>query len=127
MTESEMIEYLTNHGYKVEQNPIVTYKVELTFAGYRGGSVDVEVDAPQGVDEDTILTQVFEDIDIYDLLEVSSVEDEGDGEFAVTLNFGGYLGYDSTYYVDADDEDEAIDFAMEEAKDDISVESFEEV
>ena len=127
MNEADMIRELKKRGYKVEKLPDVTYKVELTFAGYRGGSVDVEVDAPQGLDEDTILTQVFEDIDIYDLLEVSSVEDEGDGEFAVTLNFGGYLGYDSTYYVDADDEDEAIDFAMEEAKDDISVESFEEV
>lgn len=127
MNDNEMIEYLRKHGYKVEQNPMTTYRLEISFAGMRNSTETFEIDAPVGVDEDYLLTKLLEEEDIYDFLEVTEVEDLGDGEYEVTINFGGYIGVDSFYTVDADDEDEAADFAIEEAKDDISIDSFEDI
>jgi len=127
MNDNEMIEYLKRHGYKVEQNPMTTYRIELSFAGMINSTESFEIEAPVGVDEDYLLERLFEEEDIYDFLEVTEVEDLGDGEYEVTINFGGYIGIDNTYTVDADDEDEAADFAIEEAKDDISIDSFEDI
>lgn len=43
-------------------------------------------------------------------------------DYTVEVNFGGYIGADETYEITASDEDEAIQMALEEAKDDLSIE-----
>lgn len=42
--------------------------------------------------------------------------------YRVTVNFGGYIGCDTTYEVYAEDEDDAIEKARELALDDCSFE-----
>lgn len=42
--------------------------------------------------------------------------------YNVTVNFGGYIGCDTTYQVYADDEDDAIEQARELALEDCSFE-----
>ncbi len=43
-------------------------------------------------------------------------------DYRVTVNFGGYIGCDTTYEVYADDEDDAIEQARELALEDCSFE-----
>ena len=42
--------------------------------------------------------------------------------YTVSVNFGGYIGCDEEYTVDANSEEEAIDLAMDEAMEDLSFE-----
>lgn len=42
--------------------------------------------------------------------------------YTVSVNFGGYIGCDKEYTVDADSEEEAMDLAMNEAMDDLNFE-----
>lgn len=48
-------------------------------------------------------------------------------EYRVVINFGGYIGCDNEYFVDAETRDEAIEEALEMARDDLSVEEVEDV
>ena len=42
--------------------------------------------------------------------------------YTVSVNFGGYIGCDKEYTVDANSEEEAIDLAMDKAMEDLSFE-----
>ena len=42
--------------------------------------------------------------------------------YTVSVNFGGYIGCDKEYTIDANSEEEAIDLAMNEAMEDLSFE-----
>ena len=42
--------------------------------------------------------------------------------YTVSVNFGGYIGCDEEYTVDANSEEEAIDLAMDKAMEDLSFE-----
>lgn len=48
-------------------------------------------------------------------------------DYEVVVNFGGYIGADETFSVEAEDEDDAIVKAEELARDELSVENIEEV
>ena len=48
-------------------------------------------------------------------------------EYRVIINFCGFIGCDNEYVVDAESRDEAIEEALEMARDDLSVEEVEEV
>lgn len=128
MTEQEMIEALRRKGYTVKMNPIVTYCVEIGFAGIIGASETVSVDAPSGLDEDGLMSFMLDSSEyqgnLKDLLGVESVEDMGDGDYVVTFNFGGYVGVENEYSEYALDEDEAVEAALEEALQDFTIEDF---
>lgn len=47
--------------------------------------------------------------------------------YTVTVNFAGYIGADEDYDVTEANEDDAIDAALEQARDDLSVEDIEEI
>lgn len=53
-------------------------------------------------------------------LTVEDIEDNGDGSYTVSISFGG-IGTDEQYYVDAEDESEAEELALEEAKDNLEI------
>ena len=46
--------------------------------------------------------------------------------YTVTISFGGFIGCDSTYEVEANSREEAEEIALDEARWDLSVESVEE-
>lgn len=46
--------------------------------------------------------------------------------WTVTINFGGFIGCDNEYTVDAETREEAIEEALEMARDDIEVVDVEE-
>lgn len=46
--------------------------------------------------------------------------------WVVTINFGGFIGCDNEYTVDAETREEAIEEALEMARDDIEVVDVEE-
>ena len=48
-------------------------------------------------------------------------------KYKVTINFGGYIGCENEYVVDAESKEDAIEEALEMAFDDLSVEEVEEV
>ena len=48
-------------------------------------------------------------------------------EYKVVVNFGGFIGCDIEYSVDAESRDEAIEEALEMAQDELSVEVVEDV
>lgn len=48
----------------------------------------------------------------------------GDREFTFSVNFGGYIGAEENYTVYATDAEEAEQLAVEEAKDDLTVEDW---
>jgi hypothetical protein len=56
-----------------------------------------------------------------DDLYVEDVEDNGDGDYTVTVGFAGFIGSENEYNVVASDEDEAEAEAIEEAKNDLEV------
>lgn len=54
-------------------------------------------------------------------LSAENIEDDGDGQYTVTINFAGYIGSDEDYTVYAESEEEAEQLALEEAKNDLEV------
>lgn len=54
-------------------------------------------------------------------LSVENIEDDGDGQYTVTVNFAGCIGSDEDYTVYAENEEEAELLALEEAKNDLEV------
>lgn len=51
----------------------------------------------------------------------------GDILFKVSVNFGGYVGAEETYEVYADNAEEAEEIAIQEAKDDLSIEDWAQI
>jgi len=46
--------------------------------------------------------------------------------YRITLNFGGYIGCENEYYVEADSREEAEELARQEALDDLEIVDVEE-
>ena len=86
------------------------YLIDVTFCGYIG--TDQQYTEYADSEEDAIDQALDE---AKDDLEVTDVVDNGDGTYDVQVNFAGYIGVDNTYVVDADDEDEAAELALEDA------------
>lgn len=105
----------------------VPYEVEVIFNGYMGASETIRVAARVGITEDELHGVINEYYygDLIDLLEVADVEDIGDDDWEVTINFNGYVGCDNTYTVFAEDSESAIDHALFDAILDFSIVDFE--
>ena len=115
-------------AFPVRQSARVRYDVELTFCGMIGASESISVLARAGItDEEEMWSLMLEDYDndLMDLLEVTEVDELGDDDWDVTVNFGGYIGCDEVYNISgASDEEEASYVALHEAVYDFSIESF---
>jgi len=92
------------------------YEVVVGFAGYIGVEETYTVDADT---EDE--ARVFALDEAKDDLTVEDVVDLDDGEYEVTVGFGGYIGAEETYTVAADNEGEAEELGLDEAAFDLSV------
>ena len=103
-----------------------TYTVELSFNGMIGVSETIEIDAPPGLNEDSLmeLLRTTYEYELDSLLELDEVTDEGDGDYEVSLTFSGYIGTETYYNVSADDEDDAEMEARNEAIWDFDIVSY---
>jgi len=97
------------------------YVVTVNFGGFIGADVEYEVSADSEEEaEEASLEAAAEDLTVDDIV------DEGDGNWTVTVGFAGMVGVGNDYDVTGDDEDEASEAAIEEAKWDLEVDSVEE-
>lgn len=101
------------------------YDVVVSFGGYIGAEEELTIYAKVGEDaEEDIAAAILDDYK-YDLLEGEVVAyDSDDGVYTVEVTFGGYIGVSEEFDVYADDEDDAIEQAIDEATDSINIESF---
>lgn len=86
------------------------YTVQVNFAGFIGSDVDYDVVAE--TEEAAIAAAIDEatsDLDVVD------VEETDEGEYTVTVGYGGFVGVEEQYEVSADDADEACEAAIDEA------------
>ena len=111
--------------FKVKADAL--YTLELPFNGYVGATETLEIEAPYGSTEEELLDILRSDYEseLDDFLKESEIVSLDDDEWQVTFNFGGYIGYDATYEVYGEDEDDAVYNAFREALWDISIDSFE--
>lgn len=101
------------------------YDVVVSFGGYIGTEEELTVYAKVGPDaEDDIIAAILDDYK-YDLLDGEVIAfDEDDGVYTVEVSFCGYIGVSEEFDVYADSEDDAIEQAIDEASDLITIESF---
>ena len=112
-----------SHG----SGPDVEYNVTINFCGFIGRDEELVIDARAGIDADELLYIIQEDY-ADELLDGEVIDvDEEDDMYEVEVTFAGQIGTSEIYSVWADDEDEAIDLAIEEAKDDIDIVEFHEL
>lgn len=105
----------------------VEYNVTVGFCGFIGVEAQFTIDAPKDVDKEELL-HIVQDTYAYDLLEGEVIEsDEDDIRYVVEVTFDGQIGSAQTYNILANDDDEAIDEAIEEAKDDLEIIEFHEL
>lgn len=111
--------------FKLDINTI--YTVELSFNGYIGANVEMEIEAPYGSTENEIsdiLNNNYED-ELSDFLVVEEVlGDDIDDRYMVTISFDGQSGTETDYAATGEDEDEAAYEATQEALNDIELVSF---
>ena len=127
MTDKEMIKYLESKGYKITKSEIVNYDIEVSFNGFIGTTSVVKIQAPKDSKEDYLKELLLTEYkyELFDLLEVEDVNSSDEDEWEVCFSFDGYIGTETYYEVDGDDEDDAVDNALEEALDDFDIVSFE--
>ena len=107
--------------------PDTEYNVTIGFCGFIGCDVERTIDARVDADKDEILYIVQEDY-ADELLEAEVIESDPDsGTYEVEVTFDGQIGTSEIYSEWADDEDEAIEQALEEAKDDLEIIEFHEL
>lgn len=112
---------------KSATSPDVEYNVTVGFCGFIGVESQLVIDARVDADKDELLYIVQEDY-AYELLEGEVVERDDDlCRYVVEVTFDGQLGSSQTYNILANDDDEAIDEAIEEAKDDLEIIEFHEL
>ena len=96
------------------------YEVAIGFGGFIGIEKDYNVYAKSRVDAvNYVLDEPGSEAEMD--LEATNVEDLGDGEYEVTVIFDGCDGGENQYTVSADDEEDAKQQAIEEAKSDLEV------
>lgn len=93
------------------------YTGNVTFSGFIGSDQEYTVYAFSEEEAEELITE-----EAADDLEVTDVEDLGDGNWEVTVNFAGFIGVNETYSVYEDNQDDAEQSALEEARSDLEVE-----
>jgi hypothetical protein len=93
----------------------MNYDVLVSFAGYVGSEQLYSVDAN---DEDEAIDLAIDEA--ADDLSSEETINQGDGEWLVEINFAGLAGITESYEVYGPSEDDAIEAALELAKDDLS-------
>ena len=93
------------------------YTANVNFGGYIGADQSYSVEA---TNRDEAL-EMIRDLAADDL-EVTDIQDLGDGDWEVTVGFAGFIGVEETYSVYEEDEDAAYELALEEAKDELEIE-----
>lgn len=91
------------------------YKVQVNFGGFIGADVEYQVYADS--EEDAI---ILAEEEAKDDLNVEDWVQTGDESWDVTISFSDLIGVELTYSVEASDEGEAINAALEEASWDLS-------
>lgn len=92
------------------------YCVTIGFCGMIGVEQEYTIYAE---DEDSARMDALNEAE-YDL-EVENISDNGDGTFDVEVSFCGFIGCEEIFTVDAEDEDEAEEAALELAKDNLDI------
>lgn len=105
-----------------ESNELKEYEVEVRFGGFIGVE---EIYTVSAYNEDEAHREALSEA-AWDL-NVENVENLGDDEYEVSITFGGYIGSEQYYTVDAEDDSEAEDAALDLASDDFEVLSVEEL
>lgn len=101
---------------KAAEGEYTEYVVTVRFAGMPVSDSEYEVDATSQSDaEDEALENAQDDLSIED------TEDLGEGDYEVEVGFGGMIGVSETYSISADSQDQAEDYALEEAASDLEV------
>ena len=102
------------------------YNVVVSFSRSIGAEEEITVYAKVGPNAKEDIQKAIMDDYKYDLLdgEVIAVDDE-DGVYTVEVTFAGYIGVSEEFDIYADNEDEAIDEAIDEAAYSLTIESFE--
>jgi hypothetical protein len=108
-------------GYDTE------YNVTVSFCGFIGCDVDLYIDASADADSDELLDIVLDEY-ADDMLSGEVIDsDEDEGFYEVEVTFDGQPSATEAYSVYADNKQDAIYDAIEEAKDDIEVIGFYEL
>ena len=104
-----------SEGYK-------EYKVTIDFDTYIGSENEYEVfsSSPEAAKQDGI-DYATDDLEPIDTTEIDK------GEYEVEIQFAGMVGVSEIYTVYADNEEEAEETAIEEARYDLRVVSVEEI
>ena len=93
------------------------YDVNVNFGGYIGADKEYGVYANSEEEaEEEAFEEAREDLEPIDIIQVD------DTEWEVTIGFDGLIGVEETYTVYGEDEDEAIENAIEEASYDLNAE-----
>lgn len=109
---------------KSATNPDTEYCVQVGFGDHEGRDAEIYIDARIGVDKEELEYIVQEDY-AYDLLRGEVVGyDEDTSQYDVDVIFDVYDSWPESFTVLADDEDEAIEEAIEEAKELLEVINF---
>lgn len=111
--------------FSATTNLDIEYNVTIGFCGFIGVETERTIFAPADADKEDILYMVQEDYGD-ELLEGEVIEVDED-EYEVEVTFDGQIGSSEVYNVYASNEDEAIDDAIEEAKNDLEVIEFHEL
>lgn len=86
------------------------YSVEVIFNGYTSGPMQFDVTADS--EEDAVDAAIEEAKDELVVVDMELVDED---EYEVQVQFGGMVGIEETYDVEANSEDDAETAALEEA------------
>ena len=115
---------LARHKRVVESadNESKDYTVYINWGGYVVGQEQEYSEYADSIEE----AVEFALNDASDDLEVEDIEEVDDGEYRVTVNFAGFIGYETEYEVYADNEEEAEEQALADARDDFEIARIED-
>lgn len=99
------------------------YDVIVSFGGFVGGEEEITVYGRAGASEEDILSMVQSDYRD-ELLDGEVIDFDGEDGYIVEVTFAGYYGISEEYSVIADNEEDAIDQAIEEASWSLDIVSF---
>ena len=100
------------------------YDVVVSFGGYIGAEQEITVVAKEGATEDDILAVICDEY-VDELLYAEILDyDEDNESYRVEVNFASYIGVSEIYEEFADNEEDAMDYAINEASDELQIESF---
>lgn len=101
----------------------IDYNVVVTFGGSIGVDEEIVVYAKAGIDKDDLVDVVRDEY--RDELLFAEVVEQDEDLYRVEVNFAGYIGVSEEYEFYADNEDEAIEDALNEAAWELDIDSFE--